>query len=361
MKLFVTAFLTLVSFAAVANGASMIRQEAEAGAPCQLTGTYKAGTDISSCDTITVGPLTVPGKVMLDLSRAKTGATINFVGTTTFGTAKWAGPLVWISGSHLTVKGSGTLDGQGDWYWKQIPSKITRPVFVKVQNVVNSTISGFTVKNSPFRTISIVTSQQTTLSGITLDSRAGDGVAKNTDGFNLSKNDHVTITSNTIYNQDDCFAMQSSYYTVFSNNYCSGCHGISVGSIGGAEFGPTTTVSGLIVQGNTIVNSSNGIRIKAVTGMKGLVTNVKFINNKLQNVRNAIAIHSNYNRLAGAYNGYPTSKVVISDIIVDGLTGSAGQVYDIVVNPSVVSGWTFKGIAVKGTTGSCKGLLIGPC
>ncbi|KAG6616081.1 putative polygalacturonase [Phytophthora cinnamomi] len=332
----------------------MIRQEVEAGDPCNLTGTYKAGTDISSCSTITVGPLTVPAGVTLDLSRAKDGATITFIGTTTFGTMQWSGPLVSVSGNSLTVKGSGTLDGQGDWYWK-LGESITRPVFFKLQSAISSDLSGFTVKNSPFRTFSIVTCQQTTLSGLTLDSSSGNGRAQNTDGFDLSKNDHVTITGNKIYNQDDCLAMQSSTNTIFSNNLCSGSHGISVGSIGGEAVDPSTTVRGLTVQDNTIVNSDNGLRIKALIGTKGLVTDVKYINNQLQNVQNAIAIHSDYSRSTGAYTGTPTSQVTISDITVDGLQGSADQIYDILVNPSAVSGWTFKGITVTGAKGTCKG------
>ncbi|KAG3086600.1 hypothetical protein PI124_g18229 [Phytophthora idaei] len=353
MKLF-TSTLVLALLASATSGSPMMRQETEAGDPCNLAGSYQAGTDISSCSTITVGTLTVPPGVTLDLSKAKNGATINFTGTVTFGTEKWAGPLVSISGNSLTVKGSGTLDGQGDWYWKQGES-ITRPVFVKLQNVVGSNISGFTVKNSPFRTFSIVTCEQTTISGLTLDSSAGNGRAQNTDGFDLTKNDHVTITGNKIYNQDDCLAMQSSTNTIFSNNLCSGSHGISVGSIGGSVVDQTTTVSGLTVQGNTIQNSDNGLRIKAIIGMKGLVTNVKYINNKLENVENAIAIHSDYSRSTGAYSGAPTSLVTISDITVDGLTGSADTVYDIVVNPTAVSGWTFKGITVSGAKGTCKG------
>ncbi|KAE8959367.1 hypothetical protein PR002_g30564, partial [Phytophthora rubi] len=164
--------------------------------------------------SVTIGSLTVPAGVTLNLAKTKSGATIEFTGTTTFGTQKWAGPLVLLSGSDLTVKGSGTLDGQGDWYWKQGTS-ISRPVFFRLRAVTSSTLSGFTLKNSPFRTFSVLNSQKTTISGLTLDSRAGDGMAKNTDGFDLSRNDGVTITGNKIYNQDDCLAMQSSTNTVF--------------------------------------------------------------------------------------------------------------------------------------------------
>ncbi|KAG7378337.1 Polygalacturonase 1 [Phytophthora boehmeriae] len=352
MQLITAAFAALALLATSVDGSTMLR---EAGDPCTLTGTYKKGTDISSCSKVTIGPLSVPAGVTLDLTKTKPGATIEFTGTTTFGTQKWAGPLVMLTGNDLTVKGSGTLDGQGDWYWKQGES-ITRPVFFRLQRVTGSTVSGFTLKNSPFRTFSIVTCIETTLSGLTLDSRAGGNFAKNTDGFGLTKNDHVTITGNKIYNQDDCLAMQSSTNTVFSNNYCSGTHGISIGSIGGNAVDQSTTVSGLTVQGNTIVDSENGLRIKTISGLKGLVSNVKYLDNTLSNVENAIVVHSNYNRGSGRYSGPPTSEVRIMDITVSGLSGTATNLYDIVANPSVVSSWSFSGVTVKAANkGVCSG------
>ncbi|GMF34108.1 unnamed protein product [Phytophthora lilii] len=116
MKLFSTTLAALALLAAAVNGATMLRQEQEGGSStCTLSGTYKAGTDISSCSTVTIGSLSVPAGVTLDLSKTKSGATIEFTGTTTFGTQLWEGPLVLLSGSDLTVKGSGTLDGQGAW------------------------------------------------------------------------------------------------------------------------------------------------------------------------------------------------------------------------------------------------------
>ncbi|CAH0517733.1 unnamed protein product [Peronospora belbahrii] len=302
MNLFVTTFITLVSFAAVANGASMIRQEAEAGAPCQLTGTYQAGTDIFSCDTITVGPLTVPGKVMLDLSRAKTGATINFVGTTTFGTAKWTGPLVWISGNHLTSKVPANLTARAHGTGVRAHRYFARSFF-RMATVLDSTISGFTIKNSPFHTFSIVDCKRTTLSGLTLDSSDGHGIDKNTDGFDLASNEYVTIIDNNIFNHDDCIAVTSGIHTIFSGNECTESHGISIGSVGGNLVDDSTTVSDFVAQDNTITNSLNGLRIKAVADLKGMVDNVKFINNHLENVKNAISIHSNYNRATGGYSG----------------------------------------------------------
>ncbi|KUF99701.1 Calmodulin protein [Phytophthora nicotianae] len=189
-----------------------------------------------------------------------------------------------------------------------------------------------------------------------LDSSAGDGTAKNTDGFDLSRNDGVTITGNKIYNQDDCLAMQSSTNTVFSNNYCSGGHGISIGSLGGDSVTSSDTVSGLTVTGNSIINSVNGIRIKTIIGLKGLVSNVKYTNNKLSNVKNAIVIHSDYSKSKGGYTGSATSEVAIQGVTISGLSGTATNLYDVVANANVVSDWTFSGVTVSASSkGSCSG------
>ncbi|RLN49110.1 hypothetical protein BBJ28_00025263 [Nothophytophthora sp. Chile5] len=353
MKVFAPVLATIAFVAAVVNASPMMRQE-EASSSCTLSGTYTSGTDVSSCSTITIGSLTVPAGVTLDLSDVADGATINFTGTTTFETETWDGPLILLTGTDLTVGGTGTLDGQGDWYWEQGTS-IDRPVFFRMSKVISSTVSDFTIKNMPYRTFSILSSSDTTISGLTLDASAGDDLAKNTDGFDLSKNDGITITGNTIYNQDDCLAMQSSTNTVFSSNTCSGGHGISIGSLGGSSVSSSDTVSGLTVKNNKIVDSVNGIRIKTIIDLYGEVTDVTYTDNTLSNVENAIVIHSDYSKSEGGYTGDATSKVTITDITIDGLTGSADNVYDILVNSDVVSGWTFSGIDVSGDTGSCSG------
>ncbi|EGZ15263.1 polygalacturonase [Phytophthora sojae] len=322
---------------------------------CTLTGTYVAGTNVTHCSSILIDSLSVPAGVMLDLTNVTAGTNIKFQGTTTFGPKKWEGPLIKLKGKDLTVTGPGTLEGQGQWYWPQ-GQNITRPVFFRLSQVVNSTLSGFTIKNMPFRTFSILSSNYTTISGLTIDSRAGNGSAKNTDGFDLSRNNHVTITRNRVYNQDDCLAMQSSSNTIFSENYCSGGHGISIGSLGAKEENINSTVSGLLVKDNTIVNNDNGIRIKTIIGMKGLVTNVTYTNNKLVNVKHAIVMRSDYNKTKGGYSRIPSSLVKITNIKVDGLFGTATNLYNIFTNPDVVSDWTFTNIAVNTTNiGNCTG------
>ncbi|POM57679.1 Polygalacturonase, partial [Phytophthora palmivora] len=136
---------------------------------------------------------------------------------------------------------------------------------------------------------------------------------------------------------------------------CGG-HGVSIGSLGGNAVDQGSTVQGLQVSGNTIQNSDNGIRIKTIIGLKGLVSDVKYTNNKLQNVKNAIVMHSDYSKAKGGYTGSATSQVQIKGVTVSGLTGSATNLYDIVANPKVVSDWTFSGIEVSASkTGKAVG------
>ena len=107
---------------------------------------------------------------------------------------------------------------------------------------------------------------------------------------------------------------------------------------------------------NRIINSANGLRIKAVIGLQGLVTNVTYTNNVLINVDTAIVIRSDYNRSRGGYAGTPTSAVIITAITIDGLSGTATTLYDVLVNHTAVSDWDLSGITVTAVKkGNCTG------
>ncbi|KAG3008609.1 hypothetical protein PC120_g16120 [Phytophthora cactorum] len=154
-------------------------------AACTPSGTCSEGTDVSSCSSIVISDLTVPKGVTLDLTDIADGATITF---------------------------EGTLDSQGSWYWEQGTS-ISKPVFSRLKK-------GHVIYTREFQHQELaaphVDCEDTTLTGLTLDSSAGDDTAKNTDGSDLSRNVGLTISDCTVYNQDDCLAMQSSNDTTFS-------------------------------------------------------------------------------------------------------------------------------------------------
>jgi galacturan 1,4-alpha-galacturonidase len=67
----------------------------------------------------------------------------------------------------------------------------------------------------------------------------------------------LTIEDSKIYNQDDCIAINKGSNIVFQRNYCSGGHGISVGSVSS-----DATVKGIKVLDNQIVNNDQALRIK---------------------------------------------------------------------------------------------------
>lgn len=118
------------------------------------------------------------------------------------------------------------------------------------------------------------------------------------DCFDVSATD-TTIQNSFCYNQDDCLAINKGSNIKFLNNYCSGGHGISIGSIqeGGVvecvSLQPCSAVlhpdylslssrSTVLIQGNTVVKSDNGIRIKTQVGAKtGSVSNVTYDGNTI--------------------------------------------------------------------------------
>lgn len=74
--------------------------------------------------------------------------------------------------------------------------------------------------------------------------------------------------------------MNSGSNIVFSNNKCSGGHGISIGSIASGK-----TVSGVTISGNTVTNSMYGLRIKVdADATSGGVNTVTYSGNTVSGI-----------------------------------------------------------------------------
>lgn len=118
--------------------------------------------------------------------------------------------------------------------------------------------------------------------GLTINNKDGDSLGgHNTDAFDVGSSSQITISGATVYNQDDCLAVNSGTDITFTGGYCSGGHGLSIGSVGGRDNNVVDTVK---VLNSQIVNSDNGVRIKTVSGATGKVTGVTYNNIKLSNV-----------------------------------------------------------------------------
>lgn len=184
-----------------------------------------------------------------------------------------------------------------------------------------------------------------TVDGVKHDNSAGDKQAQNTDFFGIADSDGVTIQNSEIHNQDDCLAFNSGTNVRFLNNHCEGGHGISIANEGGGA-----SVTGLHVEGCTVANSANGVRIKTTKGQEGKVSDIHFVNVKLSGITDyGIAILQNYD--GRGPNGQANSKVQISDIEIKGVSGSVeGNAKPIFIacSPGTCSNFQMSGNDISG-------------
>jgi polygalacturonase len=219
-------FSSLIAAAAI--GGSVMVSAAPAATPidkratsCTFSGSSGAASATKSkaaCATIVLNNVAVPAGTTLDLTGLTTGTHVIFEGTTTFGYKEWAGPLVSVSGTSITVTGAAgsVLDGSGQLYWDGQGSNggKTKPKFFYAHSLTSSSINGLTIKNSPVQIFSINGAKQLTMDKITIDNSAGDAkngveVGHNTDAFDIGSSTGVTITGAVVHNQDDCVAVNS--------------------------------------------------------------------------------------------------------------------------------------------------------
>ncbi|KAL7747577.1 hypothetical protein RI367_007018 [Sorochytrium milnesiophthora] len=293
-------------------------------AECHITtfsnATVKSAT--SACQQIVVDSLSVPGGTTLDLSGLKDNALVFFRGHIAFAFAEWDGPLLHISGKNITVDGSGaTLDGNGPQYWDGHGGNggKVKPKFFSLQGSRGGQVSNIRVVNSPVQVFSIGSCQNLTVSDIVIDNSAGDnGLAFNTDAFDVGNSDNVLVQRVKVHNQDDCVAVNSGTNLRFSQFDCTGSHGLSIGSVG---HGPDDKVENVLFEQSKLSNGPVGLRIKTVQGAKGLVSNITFRDIALSNISSyGVDILQNY--LNGGPSGTPTNGIPIQNITLENVSGS---------------------------------------
>ncbi|XP_018576819.1 polygalacturonase-like [Anoplophora glabripennis] len=316
----------------------------------------------SSCSEIVIDGIEVAAGETLDLTDLEQGTKVTFKGTVTWAYKEWTGPLLSVAGTGIEIIGSSghVLDGQGSLWWDGEGGNggKKKPKFFKVK-LTNSEIHNINIKNSPVHVFSIGNSDGVVLQDISIDNSAGDsGGGHNTDAFDVGNSNNITIKRSTVYNQDDCLAVNSGTNIVFSDNYCSGGHGISIGSVGGRS---NNVVKGVNVSSCQIVNSDNGVRIKTVYGATGSVSDITYQDITLSGIHKyGIVIQGDYEN--GSPTGTPTGGVPITGLTVKNVNGSVdtsgANVYILVEN---ASDWHFSSISVSGgsKTKNCTGIPSG--
>ncbi|KAI9300121.1 glycoside hydrolase [Cunninghamella echinulata] len=333
-------------------------------APTSCTITGSSLSNISnvkkSCTNIIIENLNVPAGQTLDLTGLKKNTFVTFKGKTTFGYKEWEGPLISVSGTNVHIQGAkgNLIDCQGERWWdgKGGNGGKDKPKFFKMNKLIDSTIKNLNIRNTPVHAFSVNGAKKVQISSINLNNKDGDTKGgHNTDAFDVGSSDDVTISDSTIYNQDDCLAVNSGTNIKFLRNYCSGGHGISIGSVGGRS---NNVVNGVLVDGCSIVDSDNGIRIKTVYKATGSVENITYQHITLKNIqKNGIVIQGDYEN--GSPTGTPTGGVPIKSLTIDDVKGNVASkgtnTYILVQN---ASNWKWSNINVTGGTKkkSCTGI-----
>ncbi|TPX09371.1 uncharacterized protein E0L32_009415 [Thyridium curvatum] len=322
-------------------------------------GASQASASQKACATIVLSNVDVPAGQTLDLTSLNDGTTVIFEGNTTWGYQEWLGPLVSIAGNFITVQGASgaILNGNGSRWWdgKGDKGKV-KPKFFAAHNLQSSSINNVYLKNTPHQAVSINSCTNLTVTGMTVDDKDGDTQGgHNTDGFDIGSSTGVVIDGAQVYNQDDCVAVNSGTNIIFKNGLCSGGHGLSIGSVGGGN-----TVDTVRFQDSQVINSDNGIRVKAKANQTGAIKSVTYSNITISGIANyGILIEQNYNN--GDLHGQPTAGVPITNLTIQQINGQGGVKSggtNIAIVCANCSNWTWSGVTVTGGKdyGSCQGV-----
>lgn len=258
----------------------------------------------------------------------------------------------------MTGASGSSLNGNGDSYWDGEGSNggKTKPKFFQAHDLTSSTISGITITNSPVQVFSIDNAKTLALTDITINNQAGDSLGANTDGFDIGSSTGVTITNAKVYNQDDCVAINSGTSITFTGGYCSGGHGLSIGSVGGRS---DNTVEDITFESSQVVNSQQAVRIKTISGDTGTVKGVTYKDITISGATKYGVL------ITQAYDGSTaTTGVPITDLTLSGISGSvsssATNVYIDCGSSSSCASWTWD-VSVTGgkTSSSCANVPSG--
>ena len=141
----------------------------------------------------------------------------------------WASAIVNVrNASNVTIKGGGTIDGNGQSWWthyygagttNHTAENVTwalnydeqRPRTLELYNASGVNVSGVTLKNSPFWTFHICYSDTITVDGVTVYNMptATTGKMPSTDGIDIDSSTNVEVMNSDITANDDTFVIKS--------------------------------------------------------------------------------------------------------------------------------------------------------
>ncbi|KAJ1559497.1 hypothetical protein HK096_000388, partial [Nowakowskiella sp. JEL0078] len=246
----------------------------------------------------------------------------------------------------------------GPEYWDGLGGNggVPKPKFIRLK-ALSGVFKNLLIVNAPVHCFSVSGSNNLVISGVTVDNRGPkQSLGHNTDAFDVSST-QVTITGCTVYNQDDCLAVNNGSGIKFLSNSCDGGHGISIGSV--KAGGKVTDVK---VSDCSISNSDNGARIKVYNdATNALVDNITYQNIALSNIaKQGIVIRQDYRN--GGPTGTPGTGGPITNVVMNNIHGTvAKNAQPVFILCGNCSGFNFSAIAITGgKASSCTGISPKP-
>lgn len=254
-------------------------------------------------------------------------------------------PLIYaVDAENITIKGEGTLDGQGKKWWMEffrvmidlkdngmrdvnkyqsmwdaandttaiyaetnkdyvntLQRRFFRPPFIQPVRCKKVKIEGVKIINSPFWTVNPEFCDNVTIKGITID----NAPSPNTDGVNPESCRNVHISDCHISVGDDCITIKSGRdaqarrlgvpcenITITNCTMLSGHGGVVIGSEMSGSV-RKVTISNCVFDG-----TDRGIRIKSTRGRGGVVEDIRVSNVVMSNIKQeAVVLNLKYSKM----------------------------------------------------------------
>eukprot|EP01084_Bolivina_argentea_P197839 338939_1 len=197
---------------------------------------------------------------------------------------------------NLSINGSSNnqsiINGMGEPWWilrKNSPFSFA-PMLVALHNCKNVNISGITLINSPYWTLSYNNSQYINIFNMIFSAPKD---SPNTASILLGNSSNSIISNNWMSMGDDIVAIQKFCHDILiENNYAEHGHGMSIGSIG--ENGEYGYVYNILFRNNILSTTSYVARIKTWESGSGYIRNVTYKNMTFYDVPMPIYITQYY-------------------------------------------------------------------
>ena len=248
--------------------------------------------------------------------------------------------FIYARGAHdIRVNGSGTIDGQGDWWWHNQRNRTAlgaagRPNLLQFVGCAGVEVAGVTLRDSPFWCLHPVLCEDVHVHHVTIRARM---YAPNSDGIDPDSSKNVLIEHNDVSCGDDHIAIKAGVCGASSPNSCldpnfrDGTYatrnvtvryntfrigmGISVGSESSGGIHDVSiydNVVGLCEAGHCLDRCCGwgpALHFKTALTRGNAMTNIAFVNNTVYNNTGFIDMETNYQSGDNPPSAYPPTLV----------------------------------------------------